>query len=76
MLGDPEYRANAVKKIETYIENRIIPSDRLFITGESLDGKLDSGAIMRTIELLQKMLLDGETAENILCMKKFTPNIQ
>ena len=57
MLGDPEYRANAVKKIETYIENGIIPSDRLFITGESLDGKLDSGAIMRTIELLQKMLL-------------------
>lgn len=57
MLGDPEYRANAVKKIETYIENGIIPSDGLFITGESLDGKLDSGAIMRTIELLQKMLL-------------------
>ncbi len=57
MLGDAEYRSKAVKKIETYIENGIIPSDRLFITGESLDGKLDSGAIMRTIEMLQKILL-------------------
>ena len=56
MLGDIQYRTKAIKKIETYIENGIIPSDRLFITGESLDGKLDSGAIMRTIETLQKLL--------------------
>lgn len=57
MLGEPEYRAKALKKMDVYIVNGVIPSVNLIITAESLDGKLDGNSIRRSIDLLKDMLM-------------------
>ena len=57
MLGEPEYRAKALKKMDVYIVNGVIPSVNLIIIAESLDGKLDGNSIRRSIDLLKDMLM-------------------
>ena len=56
LLGTRQYRADVLKKMETYIINGIMPSVRLFMTAESADGSIDAGVIMRTIEMIEKIL--------------------
>ena len=56
MLGVEQYRKSALRKLNTYIENGIIPSVNLIITAETLDGSIDVNSIVRNAELLVKML--------------------
>ena len=56
MLGVEQYRKSALRKLNTYIENGIIPSVNLIITAEALDGSIDVNSIVRNAELLVKML--------------------
>ena len=56
MLGVEQYRKSALRKLNTYIENGIIPSVNLIITAETLDGSIDVNSIVRNAELLIKML--------------------
>lgn len=56
MLGMENYRHAALRKIETYICNGIIPSINLLITSEDPGGAMDMRAIYRTVEMLKEIL--------------------
>lgn len=56
MLGMENYRHAALRKIETYICNGIIPSINLLITAEDTGGAMDMRAIYRTVEMLKEIL--------------------
>ena len=56
LRGSQKYRTDTLKKIETYIINGIMPSVQLITTAENADGSIDAGVIMRTIEMIEKIL--------------------
>ena len=56
MLNSEVYRTSTVNKIETYIENGILPSRNLFVTCDSLAGAVDMESVLNTIEMIEKLL--------------------
>jgi len=56
MLGNEDYRQDALWKIELYIANGIMPAANLIITSESSDGALDVNTIINTVEYIKKLL--------------------
>ena len=56
MLSNEIYKEDMLRKLETYIDNGIIPSVNLIITAEKLDGSFDMGVISRTVDMIKKML--------------------
>lgn len=56
MLGDEKYKEMNLEKLFIYAENGILPGLNLFITADSLDGKMDVRAIMRTIGIIKGLI--------------------
>lgn len=56
LFKDYAYSRRAFDKLLLYANNDILPGSNLFITADSLDGKIDVSAIYNTIEMIKGML--------------------
>ena len=53
-LGDDDYLANALRRIHLYMKNGYKLNETLFLTADSINGKINAEAVD---ELIRKMIL-------------------
>lgn len=56
MLGNEAYRRKNIEKLLLYADNDIIMGANLFITADTISGKIDIRAITRTLEIIKALL--------------------
>ena len=56
-MDDPRYAANFVKKINTYIDNEIIPGKDLIVTYETVNSPIVIQHIQLQIEILKQNMM-------------------
>lgn len=56
MLSNERYKRDTAMKLITYADNEILPGKNLFITADTMDGRMDVRVVNRTIELVKSLL--------------------